>query len=188
MYYHFRDIKQQVNILDVARHYGVKVNSRGLGLCPFHREKSPSFSISESKQIFKCFSCDISGDVFTLVSKLLNVTPIEAMKVINNNFGCGLDLDKSNYTNNFEKKKQLEEQFKRWYTSTYNELCDYYKLLKMWKSKCNLEDKQYIEALQNIDKIEYYIDFLTNATDEEKIIFWKQKVVNKVVKSSGSTD
>ena len=187
MTYHFDEIKQQVNILDVAKYYGVNVNSHGKALCPFHREDTASFSINTDKQIFYCFGCGAGGDIFTLASKLLNISNFEALKIINNDFHCGLDLDKPisrKDAYDYKKKQELEEQFTKWFNKTYNELCDYFQLLRTWKRKCNPDDPQYIEALQNIDKVEYYIDFLASASDKEKIQFWKQKVVTKIVESS----
>lgn len=55
--------------------------------CPFHSEKSPSFHVSESKNIWKCFGCGESGDVITFVSKYDNISPLEAMRKIAKDYG-----------------------------------------------------------------------------------------------------
>ena len=62
------EIKAKNRIEDVIRSYGVDLDSRYKALCPFHHEKTPSFSVQVDKQIFSCFGkCNISGVVFTFV-------------------------------------------------------------------------------------------------------------------------
>ena len=66
------EIKQSVNILDVISKYVDLKHHRGsehTGLCPFHEEKTPSFGVNEQKQIFKCFGCGETGDVFDFLMK-----------------------------------------------------------------------------------------------------------------------
>lgn len=52
------------------------------GLCPFHKEKSPSFSVSADKQIFHCFGCNVGGDVFRFISKIENINFREAVELL----------------------------------------------------------------------------------------------------------
>ena len=61
----------------------VKLTKRGvnyIGCCPFHSEKTPSFTVSPAKGIFKCFGCGKGGNVATFVSEIENITWFEAMK------------------------------------------------------------------------------------------------------------
>src|ERR1043165_9815152 len=51
-----------------------------VGLCPFHKEKSPSFNVSPSKQVFKCFGCGKGGDVFSFIKEYENVTFVDAVR------------------------------------------------------------------------------------------------------------
>ena len=53
-----------------------------MGLCPFHNEKSPSFSVSESKQMYHCFGCGVGGNVFTFIMEYENYTFVEALKYL----------------------------------------------------------------------------------------------------------
>lgn len=77
-------IRMAVDIVDVAQGY-FPVTKRGanfLALCPFHREKTPSFNLNPSRQIFHCFGCQKSGDAFTLVMELDRLSFPEAVKVL----------------------------------------------------------------------------------------------------------
>jgi DNA primase len=76
-------LKSQVNIVSViGQHMQLKKASRDRysGLCPFHKEKTPSFSVSESKQFYHCFGCHVSGDVLKFVMEIEGVSFYEALK------------------------------------------------------------------------------------------------------------
>jgi DNA primase len=65
------EIKQKINIVDIIGRY-VSLKKRGrhyMACCPFHGEKTPSFTVSEELQIYKCFGCGKAGDVFTFVQE-----------------------------------------------------------------------------------------------------------------------
>ncbi len=78
-------LKQQVDIVRIVGDY-VKLKKAGAqnfsGLCPFHAEKTPSFSVHASRQFFHCFGCGQSGDVFTFVQKVENISFPEAVRLI----------------------------------------------------------------------------------------------------------
>ena len=72
-------IKQENDIIDIISE-SVKLKRAGrnyIGLCPFHNDKSPSFSVSQDKQIYKCFSCGEAGNVITFVMKNKNLNFIK---------------------------------------------------------------------------------------------------------------
>src|SRR5437667_9897185 len=77
-------VKQQADIVRLIGDY-VKLKKSGAqnfsGLCPFHQEKTPSFSVHATRQFFHCFGCGASGDVFSLVQKIDSLTFPEAVKV-----------------------------------------------------------------------------------------------------------
>ncbi len=86
------EVRRQNNIVDVISGY-VRLTRRGssyIGLCPFHNEKTPSFSVSESKQIFKCFGCGESGNVVTFLMKYENYSFPEAVKALADRAGIAL--------------------------------------------------------------------------------------------------
>ena len=78
----FEKVKTQVHIADAVAQFGVQLNSKDKGLCPFHNEKTPSFSVDRKTNIFTCFGCGATGDVIAFVSKLKNIEPLEAAKLL----------------------------------------------------------------------------------------------------------
>jgi DNA primase len=90
----FKDIvKQQADIVRVVGDY-VKLKKAGAenysGLCPFHAEKTPSFSVHATRQFYHCFGCGVSGDVFSFVQKIENVTFPEAVRAVAQKLGIAL--------------------------------------------------------------------------------------------------
>ena len=74
-------VRQAADIIDIASQY-TTLRRRGrkhVGLCPFHSEKDPSFTVDSEKQLFHCFGCGVGGDVFTLVMEKENLTFPEAL-------------------------------------------------------------------------------------------------------------
>jgi DNA primase len=67
-----------------------KKGSNHMGLCPFHNEKTPSFSVSAAKQMYHCFGCGVGGNVFTFIMEYENYTFIEALKVLAERAGVQL--------------------------------------------------------------------------------------------------
>ena len=94
------EVRQKNDIVDVVSGY-VRMKQRGanyVGLCPFHNEKSGSFSVSPSRQIFKCFGCGIGGNVFTFIMQYENYTFVEAMKMLAER--AGVKLPEAEYDEN----------------------------------------------------------------------------------------
>lgn len=87
------EIKSRCNIVDVIGSV-VSLKKKGAnyqGLCPFHNEKTPSFVVSETKQLFTCFGCHESGDVIQFVMKYYNLTFVEALEKLAAQ--CGMNVD-----------------------------------------------------------------------------------------------
>jgi DNA primase len=97
-------IKQVANIVDIASLY-TTLRQRGrnhVGLCPFHSEKDPSFTVDQDKQFFHCFGCGQGGDVFTLVMEKENMSFPEAVEFLANRYNITLP----------EKRKLSHRQLK----------------------------------------------------------------------------
>ena len=92
-------VKQQADILKIVGEY-VRLKKAGAqnysGLCPFHSEKTPSFSVNVGRQFFYCFGCHETGDVFTFIQKIENVNFPEAVKTVA--IKCGIPLPKREFS------------------------------------------------------------------------------------------
>lgn len=167
----FEEVKNSVNIKDVASYYGLKFNRNNKCLCPFHTEYTPSFSISESKQLFNCFGCGEKGDVISLVSKLEKVDLIQASKIIIDRFHLGIDTEPNKtLMKEIQEQKHQREKEKLEIKNTFILLCDYAKLLKKLEN-INPEYELYLEYCNNYDWINYVLDeiFLSPVGAEEEI-------------------
>ncbi len=110
--FYSEDIIEQVrtenDIVDVIGDY-VKLQKKGssyFGLCPFHNEKSPSFSVSPHKQMYYCFGCGEGGNVISFLMKYENYTFIEAMEVLADR--AGIELPKMEYSKEAKQEKDLK--------------------------------------------------------------------------------
>ena len=77
-------IKQVASIIEIASQYTTlkKRGKKWVGLCPFHSEKTPSFTVDEEKQLFHCFGCGSGGDLFSLVMEKENLTFPETVRFL----------------------------------------------------------------------------------------------------------
>ena len=102
------EIRNKLDIVDIVSNY-VPLTPRGknyFGVCPFHDDHSPSMSVSREKQIYRCFSCGATGNVFTFVSQYEKIGFIDAVKLLGNKVGFNLDTKKSSKSK--EKDEDLE--------------------------------------------------------------------------------
>ena len=92
-------VKQQADIVKIVEGY-IRLRKAGAqnwtGLCPFHKEKSPSFNVNAVRQFYYCFGCQATGDVFTFVGKMENAGFPEAVRLVAQK--CGIPLPKREYS------------------------------------------------------------------------------------------
>jgi DNA primase len=104
-------VSEKVNIVDLINSYlPLKKTGRNYkALCPFHSEKTPSFVVSEEKQIFHCFGCGASGSAISFVMQIENLDFIDAIEQIGDRYGIDLDeyLVKKYDTKGHEEQEQL---------------------------------------------------------------------------------
>ena len=103
------EVRQANDIVDVISQYvHLKRSGRNFfGLCPFHNEKSPSFSVSPDKQIFHCFGCGVGGNVFTFLTKIEGINFVEAVQTLAERASIQLPT----FENNVDKaKEELKER------------------------------------------------------------------------------
>lgn len=88
-------IQRKVNIVDIIKDY-VPLTQKGrnyFGVCPFHDDHNPSMSVSQEKQLYKCFVCGASGNVFNFVMEYEKVSYYEAVKIVADKIGIVVDID-----------------------------------------------------------------------------------------------
>ena len=94
-----QSVKQQADIVRVVGEY-ITLKKSGAqnysGLCPFHGEKTPSFSVHVTRQFYHCFGCGVSGDVFKFVQEIEKVSFPEAVKIVAQK--CGIALPKREFS------------------------------------------------------------------------------------------
>jgi DNA primase len=102
-------VKQQADIVRIIGEY-VRLKKSGAqnfsGLCPFHSEKSPSFSVHAGRQFYHCFGCGQSGDVFSFIQKIENVGFPEALRIVAQK--CGIALPKREFSSAEEAQEHRQ--------------------------------------------------------------------------------
>lgn len=137
-------IQRKANIVDIIKDY-VPLTQKGknyFGVCPFHDDHSPSMSVSEEKQMYKCFVCGNAGNVFNFIMEFENVSFPMAVKIVADKIGVSIDIK-----NNTKK-----------ITNTYSKLYDIYDVAyKFYQNNLNTtygkEAKKYLNDRQIDDSM-----------------------------------
>ncbi|AWI03335.1 DNA primase [Clostridium drakei] len=117
-------VKEENDIVDVISET-VKLKRAGRnysGLCPFHHEKTPSFSVSVDKQIYKCFGCGEAGNVITFVMKTKNLSFPEAVKLLADRVNITIETDENNsHKDTFKQLYKLNVDSARYFFNCLGE-------------------------------------------------------------------
>ena len=103
-------IRAKADIISIVGSY-IPLTQRGKNyfcVCPFHDDHSPSMSLSTDKQIYKCFSCGATGNVFSFVAEYENVSFIEAVSIVANK--CGMELSQATFNSNVSQVFKEEHE------------------------------------------------------------------------------
>jgi DNA primase len=104
-----QQIQNRIDILDVVGEF-VKLKKRGasyLGLCPFHNEKTPSFTVSPAKEIYKCFGCGRSGNSIGFLMEHEKYSYVEALRWLANRYG--IDIQETETSPEYQRQQQVAE-------------------------------------------------------------------------------
>jgi len=104
------EIKTNTDIVDLVSGY-VQLRKRGknyIGLCPFHTEKTPSFTVSPEKQIYHCFGCHAGGNAYKFLMEYKNISFVESVQELAENLGIKIEQDAAP---NIEEKSEYEELY-----------------------------------------------------------------------------
>ena len=127
------EIKNRLDIVDVISKYVVLKKSvrNFMGLCPFHNEKTPSFTVTPSRQIFKCFGCNEGGDVISFLMKINNQSFVDVIKEQAQNLGIEIpDGYGKNNKDSKEETSRLKEAVYEAMKFYHNNLLDNEKALE----------------------------------------------------------
>lgn len=109
----FNYVKSQLPILDIVSEY-TTLRQAGIywkGLCPFHNEKTPSFTVSPHRDIFYCFGCHESGDVIAFIAKAENCTQIEAAKILVDTYKLSVPKEIDQEFNKIQSSKDEKDRY-----------------------------------------------------------------------------
>lgn len=157
MAYYSEDLIEEVisqnDIVEVISEYAqLKKSGRNfMGLCPFHREKSPSFCVSMDKQIFKCFGCSVGGNVISFVMKIENLDFWDSVELLAER--AHINLEKYEVNNGYNKEYNKEKKdLKETLFNINKEVAKYYhnNLIAMLEAKNDNEVKAYVKK-RNFD-------------------------------------
>ena len=115
------DLKSQINIVDVVgRVVALKrAGANHKGVCPFHNEKTPSFVVSEQKQIFTCFGCGATGDAIKFTQQYYNLDFNEAIEKLGNEYG--ITIKRNNFSEDREKYYEVNKEAARFFYRAFTE-------------------------------------------------------------------
>ena len=133
-------VRSSNDIVDIIGSY-VHLKKQGrnyFGLCPFHNEKSPSFSVNGDKQIFHCFGCGVGGNVITFLMKYENYTFPEAVKALADR--AGIPLPEAGFS---EEMKKAQERRSALFSINKETATYYYRLLRSPKGEAGM---RYLEG------------------------------------------
>jgi DNA primase len=104
------EIRNAADIVDIVSGH-VHLRKRGknfIGLCPFHQEKTPSFTVSDDKQIYHCFGCGAGGNVFKFLMEFRNISFVEAVEEVAEHIGIKIDYDSNSFD---QQQNELESLY-----------------------------------------------------------------------------
>ena len=168
-------IQRKTNIVDIIRDY-VPLTQKGknfFGICPFHDDHNPSMSVSTDKQIYKCFVCGNSGNVFNFVMEYEKVSFIEAVKIVAEKQGISIDIKSSSKTKIDKSNDRLYKMYdiaNKFYQNNLN--TTYGKDAKKYLSERKIDDsiiKKFNIGLSFNDSELYKILSKKGYTDNEII-------------------
>ena len=137
------EIRNAVDIVDIISGY-IPLAPKGknfFGVCPFHDDTNPSMSVSRERQIYTCFSCGATGNVFKFVMDYENISFVEAVKVLADKAGIVLDIKKvqNGFVTKYHDLYQMYEISKKLYQNNLN--TDMGKKAKNYLYKRNIDDE-----------------------------------------------
>lgn len=166
------------DILNVLQAEGVEIKQCGrnfVGLCPFHPEKTPSFTVNPAKKLFKCFGCGEAGGVIGLIQKLRGLSFKDACTYLGISGGVVKQVKPSPLE---LKKREAMQKFRRWIQLYRRAICELLRLAN--RIDLQIEKPEHLE-LPGISEMylrkfiyEYHLDILNGGCDEAKFKLYQE--------------
>ncbi|MCQ2958535.1 MAG: DNA primase, partial [Candidatus Gastranaerophilales bacterium] len=158
-------IKDKIDIIDIiSEHVALKKNGRNyIGLCPFHKEKTPSFSVNAEKGIFKCFGCGESGDAISFLMKLNHQSFMQVMEDLAYKYGLEWKVQGSGNSSEINEQKKMMLEANALTAKFFNDYLETQKDAKDYLEKRQCDD----EIIKRFglgfapDKNDALLDYLT---------------------------
>ena len=171
----YRKVKEGVSMHQVAEYYGLKVNRKGLCLCPFHQDQRPSMKIYPDGKGYYCFSCGSGGDQIKFVARYQDVGTYEAARELAAAFGIPINIPVT-----YREKREAEKAQRQ-----RRELAAFVKRSKMYLTAyrgllCEAIRKRnepFWEGLGSLTHVEYLLNCLEQCPEE---LFADKKAVKKI--------
>lgn len=167
--YRIEDVIHRANIIDISRRYlHLKKAGRNYkALCPFHSEKTPSFVMSEEKQIYHCFGCGEGGNVVSFLMKIENLSFIEAVKMLAKE--VGIELQDFNKNDNLSESYRIMELINSYNIKNLKNNKTVSEYLK--KRKLNDELISYFKIGYGGNNLNYLKNYLKNNNINKNLLF-----------------
>ncbi len=184
MYYSddlIEEIRSRNAIIDVISGY-VKLKRQGatyFGLCPFHNEKSPSFSVTPGKQMYYCFGCGEGGNVYSFIMKYENYTFLEAVKMLADR--AGIQLPETEYTEEEKRKADLKAAL---LGINKQAALYFHHLLKSEKGKTGLDYFSF-RGLDHETIVRFGLGYSNKTSDDLYRYFKQQNYSDELLKETG---
>jgi len=173
------DIKNSADIVDIISEVVVlkKSGKNFLGLCPFHSEKTPSFTVSPDKQIFYCFGCNAGGNVFSFLMKQHGLSFPEAARMLARRYGIDIPVR----TMSLEQKRRISERES--VLAINRQAMDFFRCALIE----NASGKKAMEYLlkRGISRDDFKLGYAPEGWDNLAIYFSKNKQSDRLVEKSG---
>lgn len=163
-------IKEQVTTREAAERYGLKVSHKGMCKCPFHDDKNPSMKVDKR---FHCFGCQADGDVISFVSRLFDLSAKKAALQLAKDFGIYIDGKTIDVRTSRYRTITSAEVFAHQKAYCFDELINYRNLLIQWQQQYQPKSPdddlhpRFLEALNNLTRVEYELDVLLYGSQDE---------------------
>lgn len=171
------EVIEAVNIKEGLEYYGLEFNKKNFACCPFHREKTPSFSIKEDKNFFYCFGCGKGGNLINFVEEMFGLTFKEALKKICEDFNLEFNkkISPEKAKEQIEVSRALKIATQKIYEQKRHMETVYINEYRMWGKVLNkLEEGEHNEVIdivkERLSELEAILsdEFLLREAYEEK--------------------